>query len=443
MHRVAELLRGPGDRPPAVGVAAGADLGDDVERVVVGVQCLPDEPVGHRRPVGLAGVEVGDAELDRSTQDADRFVVVGGRSHDAGAGELHRAVAEPGDDEVGGEVERAAGKGCVGHAATLRRRAARCQVPVLPVPAGTVSLGLAGPATPCCACVPSSVVSGSSPLGEYLRARRELVRPGDVGLPAFGPRRVAGLRREEVAMLAGISSDYYLRLEQGRDRNPSSQVLDSLARVLRLDETATAYLLGLASPPPRRRARRPRPEQVPAGIQALVASLDLPAFVEGRYTDVLAANALATAVSPNLRVGANRMRTMFLDPGEHALCPSFEQAMATMVADLRRAVGTDTDDPRFIELVGELSLASEEFRQLWARHDVVIRECGRTAMSHPQLGELTLHKERLAIAGGDGLVLVIYHPAAGTGSEEKLALLASLVADPTSSPAAVDVRQGA
>ncbi len=271
-------------------------------------------------------------------------------------------------------------------------------------------------------------MNANSQLGEYLRARRELVRPEDVSLPALGQRRVAGLRREEVAMLAGISSDYYLRLEQGRDHNPSVQVLESLARVLRLDETATAYLVGLAAPQRRQRARRHRRETVPASIRQLVASLVLPAFVESRYSDVLVANDLAYAVSPNLRVGENRMRTMFLDPAEQALCPNYEQAMAYMVAGLRQSVGTDTEDPRFIQLVGELSLSSDRFRQLWARHDVHAREGSQAAMDHPQVGTLTLHKERLSIGGGDGLVLVIYHPAPGTGSAEKLALLASLAA---------------
>lgn len=233
-------------------------------------------------------------------------------------------------------------------------------------------------------------------------------------------------------MLAGISSDYYLRLEQGRDHNPSVQVLESLARVLGLDETATGYLIGLAAHQARRPARRHRRESVPAGIRQLVAAIGLPAFVESRYYDVLAANDLARAVSSNLRIGENRMRSMFLDTAEQALCPNYEQAMAHMVAGLRQSVGTDTDDPRFIQIVGELSLSSQRFRQLWARHDVHAREGGQTVMYHPQVGELAMHKERLAVAGGDGLVLVIYHTAPGTGSAEKLSLLASLAAPDSS-----------
>jgi transcriptional regulator with XRE-family HTH domain len=238
------------------------------------------------------------------------------------------------------------------------------------------------------------------------------------------------LRREEVAMLAGISSDYYLRLEQGRDHNPSVQVLQSLARVLQLDDTASTYLMSLAAQSIKRRPRRHRRDVVPVGIRGLLDSIGVPAFVESRHYDVLATNDLARAISPNLRVGENRLQAMFLDPAEHALCPDHERAKARMVASFREAVGADTDDPRFIQIVGELSLASERFRQLWARHDVRAREGTQMEMCHPQLGELTLHKERLTIGGGDGLVLVVYHPAPGTGSSEKLAMLASLTAPP-------------
>src|SRR3954462_3964369 len=138
-------------------------------------------------------------------------------------------------------------------------------------------------------------------LGEFLSARRALVTPHQAGISGGGVHRVPGLRREEVAMLAGISADYYLRLERGRDRKPSVQVLESLARVLRLDDDTTAYLLGLATDKTRR-TRRPQKETVPTGPAKLVAMLPFPAFVEGRYLDVLAANPLATALSPRLVV---------------------------------------------------------------------------------------------------------------------------------------------
>lgn len=264
-------------------------------------------------------------------------------------------------------------------------------------------------------------------LGDFLRARRELVSPADAGIPVLGTRRVAGLRREEVAMLAGISADYYLRLEQGRDRHPSTQVLESLARVLQLDETSTAYLLSLVASRPRR-ARRVAREVVPVGLAKLVATLDLPAFVEGRYLDVLASNPLAVAISPRLAVGGNRLRDVFLDPAEQAMFPQTEAAAAALVAGFRQSVGTDVDDPRFISLVGELSLASPLFRELWARHDVRERSGAEVVLEHPSVGELRLNREKLLVGGADRLTLVIYHPDAGSDAAEKLAMLGALAA---------------
>ncbi|WP_344863827.1 helix-turn-helix transcriptional regulator [Amycolatopsis ultiminotia] len=274
----------------------------------------------------------------------------------------------------------------------------------------------------------------SNALGEYLRARRELVPPDSAGLPRLGTRRTPGLRREEVAMLAGISADYYLRLEQGRDRNPSVQVLESLARVFGLDETGTAHLLGLAVERNRRARRRPRRETVPTGIGKLLGSAGLPAFVEGRYFDVLAANPLAAAISPRLAAGRNRLRDVFLDRGEQALFPDWDGATAALVAGFRQSAGTDTGDPRFIELVGELSLASDRFRRLWARHDVKLREGAVVRFDHPQVGEFRLNREKLAIGGTTGMLLVMYHADRGSTDADKLALLAATVAE-TPAPA--------
>lgn len=275
-------------------------------------------------------------------------------------------------------------------------------------------------------------------LGEFLRARRELVTPEQVGIPALGARRVLGLRREEVAMLAGISADYYLRLEQGRDRKPSTQVLESIGRVLQLDDDTTAYLLGLVSDRPRRR-RRLHKEIVPPGTAQFVATLPLPAFVEGRCLDVLAANALAAAISPRLAVGANRLRDVFLNPAERALFPDWEVATQGLIAGFRQSVGTDIDNPRFIELVGELSLASPRFRQLWARHDIGLRQGARMRFDHPQVGRLVLNREKLLITGTDGMMLVVYHADSGSEDAEKLALLAS-VALPVAAPRSQQVR---
>lgn len=271
-------------------------------------------------------------------------------------------------------------------------------------------------------------------LGDYLRARRELVTPDQAGIPVIGVRRVVGLRREEVAMLAGISAEYYLRLEQGRDRNPSIQVLDSIARVLGLEDDSREYLRSLAAERPRQQRRRPRKETVPPSILRLVATLPLPAFVEGRYLDVLAANSLAMAVSPRFAVGRNRLRDLFLDPEERTFFPDWEGATLGLVAGFRRSVGTETDDPRFVELVGELSIASDRFRQLWARHDVGPRQGASMVFNHPEVGSLRLDREKLAITGADGIVLVIYHAETGTEGAEKLSLLASSTLTPAASP---------
>ncbi|BBH69652.1 transcriptional regulator [Actinoplanes sp. OR16] len=260
-------------------------------------------------------------------------------------------------------------------------------------------------------------------LGEYLRARRALVDPAEVGIRAIGVRRTPGLRREEVATLAGISADYYLRLEQGRDRNPSPQVLESIARALRLDAAATHYLSGLTAARPRRRVVR---DAVPAGIRQLIDVVGLPAFVENRRFDVLAANRFATALSPAIRPGENRLRSLLLDPDERLLHPDWEHSIGGMVASFRASVAEEADDPGVVKLVGELSLASEEFRQLWARHDVKAPSGGSARMSHPQVGELILRREKLTVADSGGLILAMYHAEPGSESARSLALLGSL-----------------
>ncbi|WP_369191485.1 helix-turn-helix domain-containing protein [Streptomyces sp. R08] len=266
-------------------------------------------------------------------------------------------------------------------------------------------------------------------LGEFLRARRERVRPEDVGLSGGGLRRVPGLRREEVALLAGISSDYYLRLEQGRDRNPSVQVLEALARVLRLDASATAHLLSLAQPErpavSRRRARRP--EAVPASVRELLDTWSgHPAYVQNRFTDCLAANALCTALSPNYTPGVNLLRAVFLDPAEHELRRDWDELTAEGVATLRGHIGPDVDDPRLVELVGELSVRSDRFRYLWSRHEVRPM-LGRTSLlSHPLVGDFELRSNKFEIPGTDALSLVVFHAEPASRSAELLGLLGSL-----------------
>ncbi|PJJ63854.1 helix-turn-helix transcriptional regulator [Compostimonas suwonensis] len=260
-------------------------------------------------------------------------------------------------------------------------------------------------------------------LGAYLRARRGLITPEQVGIPPGGNRKVPGLRREEVAMLAGVSADYYLRLERGRDAHPSPQVLDALARVLRLDEVERDYLRGLVvdSRPVRRRRIR---ERVPDRLDQLLAAVGVPAFVEGRTFDVLAVNDLATALSPRLRPGENRLRSLLLDPEEQAFHKDWTASAAGFIAAFREQIGDDIGDPRVVALVGELSLASGRFRELWARHDVRMLEGGTTTVNHPVVGELKLHRDKLPI---DDVLLVLYYADAGSESAEKLALLSSLI----------------
>ena len=268
-------------------------------------------------------------------------------------------------------------------------------------------------------------MAATNVIGEYLRARRELVQPEEVGLPNLGRRRTPGLRREEVAMLAGVSADYYIRLEQGRDQHPSAQVLDALARVLQLDEDATAHLHGLAQPPPRRR-HRSSPERPPASAVALMMSWSTtPAYIFGRYLDVLAANPLATALAPWFTPGENLLRGAFLDPRRRELRPDWKRSLGGVVAALRANVGPDVDDPRLTELVGELSLRSEEFRQLWARHDARPKGSGTTVLHHPQVGRLELSYTKFPIPDTDRQTLSVYHAAPGSSSERALALLAT------------------
>ena len=274
-------------------------------------------------------------------------------------------------------------------------------------------------------------VDSKNALGEFLRARRERVRPEDVGLSGGGLRRVPGLRREEVALLAGISSDYYLRLEQGRDRNPSAQVLEALARVLRLDASATAHLLSLAQPerPAASRRRARRPEAVPTSVRELLDTWSgHPAYVQNRFTDCLAANALCRALSPNYTPGVNLLRAVFLDPAERELRRDWEELTAEGVATLRGHIGPDVDEPRLVELVGELSVRSDRFRLLWSRHEVRPM-LGRTSLlTHPLVGDFELRSNKFEIPGTNGLSVVVFHAEPGSRSAELLGLLGSLTA---------------
>ncbi len=263
-------------------------------------------------------------------------------------------------------------------------------------------------------------------LGCFIKARRALVRPEDAGLPATGRRRVAGLRRDELAALAGVSSHYLTRLEQGRDRHPSEQVLDALGAALRLDPDLTAHLHALARGTSSRRGEPPdRPAERPApGTQRLLdAWAGTPAYLRGRRFDVLAANAAALALAPMYRPGRNLVRDVFLDPGARALFPMWTAVAADSVAALRAAAGTGLDDPALREVVEELSAACEEFRRLWERHDVRPTRDETKEFRHPVVGPLVLRRHSLAVGGTDGQVVIAYQAEPGTPSAAALARL--------------------
>jgi transcriptional regulator with XRE-family HTH domain len=279
-------------------------------------------------------------------------------------------------------------------------------------------------------------VSDGNHLGEYLRARREALHPDDVGLPMTTRRRVPGLRREETAMLAGISTEYYLRLERGRDTRPSEQVVDALAEALQLDDESRRYLHALAHPADSRRRPHRKPEKVSPGLARLIQDWATPAFIQDRLHNTLAANPMAVALSPTYLPGNNSMRALFLDEAMRDFYVDWEATAVKVIAGLRAVAGPDVDDPDLAALVGDLSVRSDDFRRLWARQEVRTKGSGTSRIRHPQLGELELGYEKLAIQGTDRQLLVIYHAEPGSVTQERLALLETLAPHP--SPSRVD-----
>jgi len=267
-----------------------------------------------------------------------------------------------------------------------------------------------------------------TPLGEFLRARRHRLDPRALNLPDHGRRRQPGLRREELAFLAGVSSHYYARLEQGTARNPSPAVLDALAGVLGLDAEATTHLYRLAQPaywtPARTRARKPEKAR-PSLVDVIRGWTEQPAVIIGRHRDVLAANDLAVALNAQFAPGRNLLREVFLDPAAHDIYPDWEDVAMGAVAGVRASAGTDMDDPRLTQLVGELALRSAEFRTMWARHDVRERTSGAKRYNNPVVGPITLRYESLADTGAPGQTLMIFTAEAGSTHEQSLRLLAA------------------
>ncbi|WP_440072171.1 helix-turn-helix domain-containing protein [Streptosporangium sp. OZ121] len=273
-------------------------------------------------------------------------------------------------------------------------------------------------------------------LGEFLRARREATSPAQAGFLHSPSSRTPGLRREEVAMLAGVSASYYIRLEQGRERNPSPQVLSALARVLRLEPDAIGYLYSLAHPWTRPRIETGAVERVsPSLLRLLQLSPQAPAMVIGRRLDILAVNPMIKALYEGMTNIDNCLRMIYLDPRAADFYPDWEKAARAKTAQLRSAVAADPDDPYLHGLVEELTARSEDFRHIWARHEVQTRGNEAKELRHPTLGDLTLSWEVLSVSGtGQKFVALVTEP--GSDSERALKELASTVARQTAHRAA-------
>ncbi|GAA3443896.1 helix-turn-helix transcriptional regulator [Planomonospora venezuelensis] len=270
-------------------------------------------------------------------------------------------------------------------------------------------------------------------LGDFLRARRGRLRPYDVGLEPGGRRKVTGLRREELALLAGLSTDYYQRMEQGREVRPSDDVLDALAGALGLDGEERRHLFTLA-----RAARRPvparvdrGPERVPDSTRRLLRVMDTPAVVLGRHLDLLAWNPMAEALLgdpdayPPHRL--NMLLLMFDDTltGERS-CPDWERQALDYIGMMRAAVATDPTHPRATAIVGELSIRSAEFRRLWARHDVRASVSGTKTFRLPAVGDIVLDWDTYPLPGNPGPVMLVFTAEPGSADADRLQLLASL-----------------
>ncbi|MFF8970652.1 helix-turn-helix domain-containing protein [Streptomyces sp. NPDC014995] len=273
-------------------------------------------------------------------------------------------------------------------------------------------------------------------LSEFLRTRRARLKPEDVGLPDFGRhRRVPGLRREELAQLAGVSVAYYTRLEQGNGRNVSAEVLDSIARALRLTDAEHAHLTHLAKPKHKKK-QAARSQQARASLRQLLDQMDgVPAYIGGRRTEILAWNRMAAAVFGDWAelpaAERNWARMVFLRPEYRELFVDWEQKAIDIVCVLRMDAGCYPDDPRLSALVGELSVKSEDFRRLWATHDVKEKSHGVKRLRHPLVGELSLNFEGFRLADDGEQSMVVYHAEPGSPSAEALRLLASWGADAT------------
>lgn len=265
----------------------------------------------------------------------------------------------------------------------------------------------------------------------FLRSRRERLSPEAIGLPpSTSRRRTPGLRREEVAQLAGVSVDYYVRLEQGRKLRPSATVLEGLARALQLEPDEFRHMVALLNHAPSPTTSR-TPQRVRPGVQRLLEKLDpTPGFVLGRRMDVLAWNSMAAALLGDFgslpASRRNMIWLLFLHPPTRSLYVNWATNARESIAHLRAASGRYPDDPGIAELIDELSAKSVEFREMWARHDVREKGHGRKVLDHPDVGRLELEYETLRLADDSDQLLVTYTAEEGSPSQAALDLLAVL-----------------
>ncbi|MEJ5945071.1 helix-turn-helix transcriptional regulator [Pseudokineococcus basanitobsidens] len=292
------------------------------------------------------------------------------------------------------------------------------------------------------------MADNSAEVRQFLTTRRARVSPEQVGLPQVGHRRVPGLRRGEVATLAGVSIEYYTRLERGNLKSASDEVLEALAGALQLDEAERSHLADLA------RAARTRPsvrrtpsagdgEALRPGVHRLLEAMTgSPAFVRNGRLDVLAMNRLGRALYAPMLLDppgpSNMARFNFLDPRSRDLYPDWDVAADTAVALLRTEAGRAPFDRGLADLVGELSVRSEAFRTRWSAHDVRLHRTGTKSFQHPQVGRLELDFEAMELASPSRLVLTAYTAAAGTPSGDALELLAVLAATTDATTPAAD-----
>jgi transcriptional regulator with XRE-family HTH domain len=287
-------------------------------------------------------------------------------------------------------------------------------------------------------------VDTANDIAAFLASRRARVTPEQVGLPTWGPRRVKGLRREEVASLAGVSVEYYKRLERGNASGVSDSVLEALARALQLDDAERAHLFDLAraANPIAPKRRRPAQQRVRPVVVRILGSISAPAIVRNSRVDYLAANSLGRALyAPlfdSIEQPANSARFTFLDPAAQEFYVDWERVAKDLVAHLRSEAGRNPYDRGLSDLVGELSTRSDEFRTWWGAHNVRYHRTGTKRLRHPIVGELELAYEVMDLSADDGLTVSVYSADPGSRSHEALDLLASWTATSERSPTTVD-----